>query len=97
MLNVFDENINAMEHIDLIYDVKVSCKNNINHIPLTFVNKKVSHMLQHSTNKYSNCGHVHHVHAMAHTYPRKTHATARLCQDMCTLKLRYGFSIFFCL
>ena len=40
-LNVFDENINAMEHIDLMHDVKVSCKNVMSHLPLTFVNEKL--------------------------------------------------------
>ena len=38
---MFDENINAMEHIDLMHDVKVSCKNVVNHIPLTFINEKL--------------------------------------------------------
>ena len=40
-LNVFDENINAMEHIDLMHDVKVSCKNVMSHLPLKFVNEKL--------------------------------------------------------
>ena len=40
-LNVFDENIDAMEHIDIMHNVKFSCKNVISHIPLTFVNDKL--------------------------------------------------------
>ena len=40
-LNVFYENINAMEFTDLIHDVKVSDENAINHMPLTFVNEKL--------------------------------------------------------
>ena len=40
-LNVFYENINAMEFTDLIHDVKVSHENVINHIPLTFVNENL--------------------------------------------------------
>ena len=38
---MFDENINSMERIDLMHDVKVSCENFMNHIPLTFVNDKL--------------------------------------------------------
>ena len=40
-LNTFDENLNAIEHIDLIHDVKVSHQNVINHKPLTFVNENL--------------------------------------------------------
>ena len=40
-LNVFYENINAMEFTDLIHDVKVSHENAINHMPLTFVKEKL--------------------------------------------------------
>ena len=42
LLNMFDENINAIEHTDLIHDVKVSHENVINHMPLTFVNEILS-------------------------------------------------------
>ena len=38
---MFDDNINGVECIDLIHDVKVSCENVLNHIPLTFVNDKL--------------------------------------------------------
>ena len=40
-LNIFYENINAMEFTDLIHDVKVSHENAINHMHLTFVNEKL--------------------------------------------------------
>ena len=42
LLNMFDDNINAIEHTDLIHDVKVSHENVINHMPLTFVNEILS-------------------------------------------------------
>ena len=41
LLNVFNDNTNALEFNDLIHDVKDSCKNVINHIPLTFVNENL--------------------------------------------------------
>ena len=41
LLNMFDDNINAIEHIDLMHNVKVSCENVMNHISLTFVNEKL--------------------------------------------------------
>ena len=41
LLNIFYDNINAMEFNDLIHDVKVSHENAINHLPLTFVNEKL--------------------------------------------------------
>ena len=41
LLNVFNDNTNALEFNDLIHDVKDSWKNVISHIPLTFVNEKL--------------------------------------------------------
>ena len=38
---MFDENINEMEHIYLIHDVKVSCENVINQIPLTVMSEQL--------------------------------------------------------
>ena len=41
LLNVFDDKINAVECIDLMHNVKVSCKSVMNHSSLTFVNEKL--------------------------------------------------------